>query len=316
MKKYAYNLKVLDEWSPSLAYIIGLALTDGTIHKNMARVSFYSSDLQMLEIVKQFFESTRLVELHGSPDKNVVLTNGTPYVGKKQMYVFHVDSMRATQRFCQLGVMPNKSYTGEYPQVAQEVWWHYFRGIFDGDGNIFFSRRHGLRITIAGNKNCVVGLYSDLSQKFSLCSHMKYLDKDRVKLLFLYGEFAEKALVQMYQESDHLRLERKYIQWLEWKDYGKLTTSCLLCDVSIRSSQGQKLCHECQVIRNRLMNRRSDHYKRNGIWLPLRELCKPEESHFPVERLDRYVSGSALWTTERETQNRKDRPGTGGSRCS
>jgi hypothetical protein len=119
VKKYSYNLKVLDEWSPGLAYVLGLALTDGTVHKNMTRVSFYSSDPQMLEIVKQFFESTRPVELHDSPGKNVVVTNGTPYVGKKQMYAFHVDSMQATQRFCQLGVMPNKSYTGEYPQVPQ-----------------------------------------------------------------------------------------------------------------------------------------------------------------------------------------------------
>src|SRR2546425_1786306 len=146
----------------------------------MTRVAFYSSDLQMLEIVRQVFESTRPVELHSSPDRNVVKTNGTTYVGKKQMYGFHVDSIQAAQRFCQLGVTPNKSYTGEYPQVPQEVWWHYFRGILDGDGNIFFSRKHGLRITIAGNRNCIIGLHSDLSEMFSLCSQTKHLDEDRV----------------------------------------------------------------------------------------------------------------------------------------
>jgi hypothetical protein len=36
------------------------------------------------------------------------------------------------------------------------------------------------------------------------------------------------------------------------------------------------------------MNRRNDHHKRNGVWLPLRSLCKPEESHLRIERLDRY----------------------------
>jgi hypothetical protein len=83
MKKYTYNLKVLDEWSAGLAYILGLALTDGSVHKKMTRVSFYSSDQQMLEIVRQFFESTRPVELHSRPDKNAVRTTGTTYARKK-----------------------------------------------------------------------------------------------------------------------------------------------------------------------------------------------------------------------------------------
>jgi hypothetical protein len=185
-------------------------------------------------------------------------------------------------------VTPNKSYTGQYPKVPQEVWWHYFRGILDGDGNIFFSKKHGLRITIAGNRNCIVGLHSDLSGMFALSSHMKYLDENKVKLLFLYGENAENALLKIYQESEHLRLERKYEQWQEWNNHIKLTTHCLLCEVSIRSPHGQKLCPSCQIIRTRLMNRRSDYYRRKGVWLSLRELCKPEESHLLIEQLDRY----------------------------
>lgn len=83
------------------------------------------------------------------------------------------EDLQAAQRFCLLGVTPNKSYVGSYPHVPQEVWWHYFRGILDGDGNIYFSRKHGLRITIVGNRNCIVGLHSDLSEMFSLCSHAK-----------------------------------------------------------------------------------------------------------------------------------------------
>ncbi|HZT99533.1 MAG TPA: hypothetical protein VFA10_07735 [Ktedonobacteraceae bacterium] len=32
MKKYDYHLDVFNEWSPRLAYVLGLALTDGTVH--------------------------------------------------------------------------------------------------------------------------------------------------------------------------------------------------------------------------------------------------------------------------------------------
>lgn len=289
MKKYTDNLAVLDEWSPGLAYILGLALTDGTVNKDLTRVAFYSSDLQMLEIVKTLFESTRPIISHSRPgiqcfDKKQEKT----FTSKKQMYAFLLDSKQAVTCFCELGVTPNKSYTGPYPTVPQEVWWHFFRGVLDGDGNIAFSRKGGLRIKIAGNRNCILGLQSDLAGLVSIRSTARYLDIDRVKLLDLSGEPAERALTYMYQDSENLRLERKYDQWVEWNDHVKLTTHCLLCDVSMRSPSGQKLCPPCRVIRQRLMNRRSDHYRRNGVWLSLRELCKPEESHLLIEQLDRY----------------------------
>jgi hypothetical protein len=289
VKRYTYNLSVLNEWSPGLAYVLGLALTDGSVHKDLTRISFYSSDQQMLEIVKTFFESTRPVVPHSHPgipflDKR----SGETFTSNKQMHAFYVDSKQAVERFCQFGVAPNKSYVGSYPTVPQEVWWHYFRGILDGDGNILFSQKAGLRVTIAGNRNCIVGLQSDLSELFSLRSQTKFLNEDRCKYLFLYGEYAEKALTLTYQASQNLRLERKYSQWQEWNEHVKRVRACLLCEASKRASQGQKLCPSCGVIRQRLMNRRSDHYRRNGVWLSLRDLCKPEESLLPVERLDHY----------------------------
>jgi hypothetical protein len=234
-----------------------------------------------------FFNRRAPVVSRSQPEKVRFQRNGVTYTG-------YVDSKRAVGRFCQFGVTPNKSDIGLYPIVPREVWWHYFRGILDGDGNINFSRTSGLRITIAGNRNCVLGLQSDLNEMFVVCSTARYLDEDRVKLLELRGGHAEKALTLLYQDSEDLRLERKYNQWLEWNQHFKLTTNCLLCDVSLRASKGEKLCPSCRVIRNRLMNRRSDHYRRKGVWMSLRDLCKPEENHLPVERLDLYLESSAF----------------------
>ena len=287
MKKYDYNLDVLDHWSPGLAYVLGLALTDGSVNKDLTRISFYSTDQQVLEVVRNFFQSTRPVVSHSQPGK--YLENGG-YPGKKQMYAFYVDSKRAVESFCQFGVTPNKSYAGPYPTIPHDVWWHYFRGILDGDGNILFSRKAGLRISIAGNRNCILGLQFDLSELFSIRSQTAYLDDDRCKYLYLHGKNAERSLTLTYQDSENLRLERKYNQWLAWNQNIKLTVNCLLCEVPMRASKGEKLCPSCRIIRQRLMNRRSDHYRRKGVWLSLRDLCKPEESYLPVERLDRYTS--------------------------
>jgi hypothetical protein len=126
VRKYTQNLKVLDEWSPGLAYILGLALTDGNVNKLLTRVTFYSSDIQILEIVKQFFESTRPIVLHSRPGIELLdKRTGKTFTGKKQMYGFFIDSTPAARRFCELGIKPNKSYTGEYPIIPQDVWRQY-----------------------------------------------------------------------------------------------------------------------------------------------------------------------------------------------
>jgi hypothetical protein len=132
MKKYDYNLEVLEHWSPGLAYVLGLALTDGSVHKDLTRISFYSTDQQMLEIVRDFFQSTRAVVPHSRPEKALFQRKGVTYIGKKQMYAFYIDSKRAVEGFCQFGVTPNKSSAGLYPAVPRDVRWHYFRGILDG----------------------------------------------------------------------------------------------------------------------------------------------------------------------------------------
>jgi hypothetical protein len=291
MKKYDYNLEVLEHWSPGLAYVLGLALTDGSVRKDLTRISFYSTDQQMLEIVRDFFQSTRPVVPHSRPEKALFQRRGVTYIGKKQMYAFYIDSKRAVECFYQFGVTPNKSSAGPYPAVPRDVWWHYFRGILDGDGNILFSGKVGLRISIAGNKDCVLGLQSDLAELFSIHSQTAYLDEDKCKYLYVYGENAERSLALAYQDSQNMRLERKYHQWLEWNQNVKLIVNCLLCEVPLRASKGERLCPACRIIRQRLMNRRSDHYRRKGVWLSLRDLCKPEERYLPVERLDRYGEG-------------------------
>jgi hypothetical protein len=251
LMRYQLNLNVLDVWSPGLAYILGLALTDGTVDKKFTQVIFYSSDVHILEIAKNVLESTHPIIPHNHPDREFVdKKNGRTFVGKKQMHALHICSKQAAQRFYRLGVVPNKSYAGLFPIVPQDVWWHFFRGIFDGDGNVYFSRKAGLRITIAGNRNCILGLQSDLTKLFFIRSTARYIDEDRVKLLDLRGRYAELALTLAYHGSENLRLERKYDQWLEWNQHVKLMADCLLCDVPIRASKGEKLCQPKSAIKS------------------------------------------------------------------
>ncbi len=278
--KYTINLDFFAEWSQDLAYVLGYIIGDGNINKLLTTLTIVSTDKDHLETINAAIGSNR-------PLYQGVLHN--TYINAKQTWSLLISSTVVIRHLIHSGIEPDKSVSGGYPSVPKEYWWHFFRGILDSDGNILFSPKAGLRVTIAGNRKCIIGLQSDLAQFFTIDSHTKHLDEAGVKLLFLYGENAERALTLIYQNSDSLRLERKYNQWVEWNQHFKRITKCLLCDIALSASKNEKLCPSCRLIRTRLMNRRSDHYRRKGIWLSLRDLCRPEESHLPIERLDRYI---------------------------
>ena len=153
-RKYHLNFSIVEQWTPALAYLVGYVLSDGNVNKGLTRVSFVSADREHLELVRDLFEADCPIRIHHAPE--------TDPLSERQCYCLNIDSRTIASAFNLFGIQPNKSRDGGYPIIPVTVWWHFFRGILDGDGNIYFSRKHGLRLTIAGNQNTVVGLQTDL----------------------------------------------------------------------------------------------------------------------------------------------------------
>ena len=201
------------------AYLIGLILSDGSIDNTGYGFSFISKDLDLVELFKEKIESEHKICKVETFDKR---TNKT-----YTRYTLHICSKLIVKHLNNLGITNNKSFTCDLPEINSDLFWHFLRGLFDGDGSISKENNNKegrLRFDLVGstliiNKIKKVFLEYGLSDtKLSikinnsdingLCSILYYSFKD---LKIIYDS--------MYKDSENLRLERKYIFFSTLKEY-------------------------------------------------------------------------------------------------
>lgn len=150
-----------------------------------------------------------------------------PSTHQKGLYIFIFARQKLAEDLLKLGMKPRKSLDLRFPDVPKEYLKDFIRGVFDGDGSVYFKTK-SLKCPLAtkfvgGSKEFIYELEKRLQetgmpkrniyeQKGKNPSYMfRYCHKDSVKLLnFLYNGV-----------KDKLYLERKYNKFKEGTNYGK-----------------------------------------------------------------------------------------------
>jgi len=133
-RKHFFNEGFFDEWSPAMAWMLGLVASDGNINQRLYRTVFASKDV---ELIAKF--ATQL-DYHGPIETN---NSGCPLI--------RVSSKRMAHRLFDLGITPAKTRTLRYPDIPDGFHSHFIRGFFDGDGTISVEENSNLphlRLTI------------------------------------------------------------------------------------------------------------------------------------------------------------------------
>ena len=114
--------RVSTEWSPELAYVVGLITTDGSLSIDGRHISFTSKDTQLIKTFKKCL---------GIQNKIGLKSSG--FSGKKCPHIQFGDVI-FYKWLLNIGLTPNKSKTLGELKIPD---WHFFdflRGHFDGDG--------------------------------------------------------------------------------------------------------------------------------------------------------------------------------------
>lgn len=142
---------------------------------------------------------------------------------QKGLYIFIFGREKLIQDLMKFGMRPNKSLNLEFPDVPRKYLRDFIRGIFDGDGSVFFEKRSPkspLKSNfISGSKNFIETLESELrtldmpkrniyeqKTKNAVSYMIRYSHKDSAKLSGILYRNAEKS---------GLFLRRKYNKFLE-----------------------------------------------------------------------------------------------------
>lgn len=128
-----YNTGFFKEWSPAMAWVLGLFFTDGCNHGS--NISLASTDEEMLNKVQLLLGSDSALTVTDQPGKRIQRIT----LGHKE---FRGDLER-------LGLTAKKSLNIEFPNTPAEYIRHFIRGCWDGDGG--FTESSG---KMAGHYTC------------------------------------------------------------------------------------------------------------------------------------------------------------------
>ena len=203
---FKINESFFDNWSSEMAYVLGLLITDGCVSKTGV-VSLCINDRELLVKVKNVLSSAH----------KILASKHQP-----NLFRFSFARQHMVDRLFALGVTPRKSLTVKFPDVPPEYLPDFIRGVFDGDGSVFFDKRRQkspLRAKfMSSSENFIKELARNLeSLGMPSRSIYKQKTKNSWSFMFIYEHNASATLFRiLYQNvQNRLFLERKYNKFLE-----------------------------------------------------------------------------------------------------
>ena len=199
------NENFFSDWSPEMAYVLGLIITDGCI-SGAGTVSLSMNDKELLEKVKKVMGSARKI---------------TPSRHQKRLYCYHFSREKIVKDLKKLCVVPKKSLIVQFPNVPEAYLADFIRGVFDGDGSVFFDKRRPkfpLRSKfVSSSKDFIIGLQQSL-ESLGMPKRTIYIQKTKNgwSYMFIYDHKDSVKLFNILYKNaqNRLFLERKYERFL------------------------------------------------------------------------------------------------------
>ncbi len=203
---YEINEDFFHNWSKEMAYILGLILTDGNIGTDDDRISITMKDVELLEKVKKKLESNHLIK----------------HLKAYGTYQFGFAREKMSDRLRELGITKNKSLDVKFPDIPSKFLSHFIRGVFDGDGSVFFeprSKKSPLRVSFtSGSKAFITTLEHNL-HSFAGLSKRNIYEKQSTNTTY-YFRYPHKDCLKFFDyiyagADESMWLERKHQKFLE-----------------------------------------------------------------------------------------------------
>ncbi|MFA6158556.1 MAG: LAGLIDADG family homing endonuclease [Candidatus Paceibacterota bacterium] len=199
--------KVNIRWSPDFAYAIGLLATDGSLSKNGRHISFVSKDMEQ---ISNFMKCLN-VEVH-------IGKTFSGYDGNSAYRVQFSDVL--FYRFLNSnGLLNNKSKTIGEIAIPHELFFHFLRGCFDGDGTIYsyWDKRWKSSFMfyvsfVTASPLFMEWLRREMRERIGVSGHVKRDKRASTQQLTYAKSESRKILAEIYKDADATSLSRKRLK--------------------------------------------------------------------------------------------------------
>ena len=199
--RYSINYNFFENWNSNSAYVFGLLLTDGHIHrgdKNYVQIELQKDDEEILQKIKEAMEY----------DGEIFGTDTTR---------FQCANVKIIEDLISKGMPPiDKTFTTKWPEsLPKEFYPDFMRGAIDGDGWITNTSDGRFHLGFCGNYELV----KDMKEHLPIdCSDISIIHKSEHCWSFkVDGKRGLKIADWLYNNNPKLFLRRKYNAYLQYK---------------------------------------------------------------------------------------------------
>lgn len=195
---YDINENIFSEWSPGMAWVLGVLFTDGFVRPSA--ISLWSMDIELLEKIKKVLGSSKPIGIATQS-----------YDKSKHIYTFQFYHEKMRDDLNRLGLHQRKSLNMIFPNVPQEYMRHFIRGCWDGDGSVYISGGKINANYACGSLKFIERLVQEL---YKVGIHkrrppLEKIDADKMWLNYPDGRFPLKIHQEKRSKSYYIKLDRR-----------------------------------------------------------------------------------------------------------
>lgn len=207
------NKHLLDKVTPELAYWLGYISADGSIKKDMTKLSFCikSDDIELLEGIKEYFDITNTISTRQVYDNRTQKTYSSA-----SLQICDVEFVRKLEKY---NLTTSKSKNFDIPDILlnSEYFISFLHGLIDGDGHITASSNSNrISVGIMSTLKAITKIKTVLKKQYGIKSSkidIRYSSKQFDVARITFDQDALKLLTLIY--SSKKGLIRKYKKYLE-----------------------------------------------------------------------------------------------------
>lgn len=139
-QKIRYNENFFKEWSPEMAYVLGLIYSDGNLHIRKTKSGYKTGTLTFAQKDRELVEKILILM---DCDAKIRFKEKCEFDNTTagELFYFSIENNYIANELLRLGVTPNKSLDMKFPEIPDDYLRHFVRGLFDGDGSVYLVKR-------------------------------------------------------------------------------------------------------------------------------------------------------------------------------
>jgi|ERR1051326_1859662 hypothetical protein len=220
--KYHANENFFEQWTPTMAYVLGYLYADGSLEDASyirgKYIRLTSIDKELINFTKKALNSKHHIVIRPPDSPN-----------RKIRYFLRIGSHKLYNDLLNLGLYPNKSLTIKFPKIDAKFLPHFIRGYFDGDGHVGIAKnkkifKRVIVVFVSGSLDFLTGLANEMNNILELRINKVYKDNKSYRLAYSTAD-SVKIFKYLYKNAEGEFLSRKFgvfkkffINYNKWAD--------------------------------------------------------------------------------------------------